>query len=450
MNSSSKLENLFDSRLVAAQQPNWPGGKDGAPLAKAVADLKALPPLVFAGECDDLKAKIAEAAAGRAFWLQGGDCAETFASATADSIRNRIKTILQMAAVLQYHSSLPVIKVGRMAGQFAKPRSNDLETRGDVTLPAYRGDAVNDIEFTESSRTPDPQRLVRVYNTSAATLNLVRAFTRGGFADLRQVHEWNKGFIRDSKFGEKYEQMATEIGRALAFMASAGVDPEQFKAVDFYASHEALIIEYEKALTRIDSRTELPYDVSGHFIWIGERTRQLDGAHVDFASKVRNPIGVKLGPKSTLDEALALIAKLNPDDEPGRITFITRMGAKTIREVLPKLVEGVTKSGAQVLWVCDPMHGNTFESKNGYKTRNFEDVLGEVRGFFEVHKKLGTHPGGIHIELTGDDVTECLGGGNEVSEKDLESRYETACDPRLNHSQSLELSFLVAEMLRDR
>ena len=450
MNSSSKLDNLFDPTLVAAQQPNWPGGKDGAPLAKAVADLKALPPLVFAGECDDLKAKIAEAAAGRAFWLQGGDCAETFASATADSIRNRIKTILQMAAVLQYHSSLPVIKVGRMAGQFAKPRSNDLETRGDVTLPAYRGDAVNDIEFTESSRTPDPQRLVRVYNTSAATLNLVRAFTRGGFADLRQVHEWNKGFIRDSKFGEKYEQMATEIGRALAFMASAGVDPEQFKAVDFYASHEALIIEYEKALTRIDSRTELPYDVSGHFIWIGERTRQLDGAHVDFASKVRNPIGVKLGPKSTVEDALALIAKLNPDNEPGRITFITRMGAKTIREVLPKLVEGVTKSGAHVLWVCDPMHGNTFESKNGYKTRNFEDVLDEVRGFFEVHKKLGTHPGGIHIELTGDDVTECLGGGNEVSEKDLESRYETACDPRLNHSQSLELSFLVAEMLRDR
>jgi 3-deoxy-7-phosphoheptulonate synthase len=448
--SSSQLDNLFDSSLVAAQQPNWPGGHDGEQMKKAVADLRALPPLVFAGECDDLKAKIAEAAAGRAFWLQGGDCAETFNSATADSIRNRIKTILQMAAVLQYYSSLPVIKVGRMAGQFAKPRSNDLETRGDVTLPAYRGDAVNDIDFTAEARTPDPNRLVRVYNTSAATLNLVRAFTRGGFADLRQVHEWNKGFIRDSKFGEKYEQMATEIGRALAFMESAGVDPEQFKAVDFYASHEALIIEYEKALTRIDSRTQLPYDVSGHFIWIGERTRQLDGAHVDFASKVRNPIGIKLGPKSTVEDALALIAKLNPDNEPGRITFITRMGAGTIRQALPALVEGVTKSGAEVLWVCDPMHGNTFESKNGYKTRNFEDVLDEVRGFFEVHKKLGTHPGGIHIELTGDDVTECLGGGNEVSEKDLESRYETACDPRLNHSQSLELSFLVAEMLRDR
>jgi len=448
--SSSQLDSLFDPALVASQQPNWPGGKDGAQMAKAVAELRALPPLVFAGECDDLKAKIAEAAAGRAFWLQGGDCAETFTSATADSIRNRIKTILQMAAVLQYYSSLPVIKVGRMAGQFAKPRSNDLETRGDVTLPAYRGDAVNDIEFTEAARTPDPNRLVRVYNTSAATLNLVRAFTRGGFADLRQVHEWNKGFIRDSQFGEKYEQMATEIGRALAFMASAGVDPEQFKAVDFYASHEALIIEYEKALTRIDSRTQLPYDVSGHFIWIGERTRQLDGAHVDFASKVRNPIGIKLGPKSTVEDALALIAKINPDNEPGRITFITRMGAATIRQALPALVDGITKSGAQVLWVCDPMHGNTFESKNGYKTRNFEDVLDEVRGFFEIHKKLGTHPGGIHIELTGDDVTECLGGGNEVSEKDLESRYETACDPRLNHSQSLELSFLVAEMLRDR
>jgi 3-deoxy-7-phosphoheptulonate synthase len=337
-----------------------------------------------------------------------------------------------------------------MAGQFAKPRSSDTETRGDVTLPAYRGDAVNGIDFTPESRIPNPQRLVKVYNTSASTLNLVRAFTQGGFADLRRVHEWNKGFIRDSTFGERYEQVAAEIGRALAFMESAGVDPEQFKAVDFYASHEALIIEYEKALTRIDSRTELPYDVSGHFIWIGERTRQLDGAHIDFASKVRNPIGVKLGPKSTVEDALALIEKLDPDREPGRLTFITRMGAGKIREALPALVDGVTKSGAQVLWVCDPMHGNTFESANGYKTRQFDDVLDEVRGFFEVHKALGTHPGGIHIELTGDDVTECLGGGNQISEKDLESRYETACDPRLNHSQSLELAFLVAEMLRTR
>ena len=446
----TSLDSLFNESAVAAQQPNWPGGPTGAPLAAAVAELKALPPLVFAGECDELKARIADAAAGKAFWLQGGDCAETFGSATADSIRNRIKTILQMAAVLQYQSSLPVIKVGRMAGQFAKPRSNDTETRNGVTLPAYRGDAVNGLEFTEESRTPDPQRLVKVYNTSAATLNLVRAFTQGGFADLRRVHEWNKGFIKDSTFGEKYEQVANEIGRALSFMESAGVDPNEFKAVDFYASHEALIIEYEKALTRIDSRTELPYDVSGHFIWIGERTRQMDGAHVDFASKVRNPIGVKLGPKTTVEDALALIEKLDPNREPGRLTFITRMGAGKIREILPALVEGVTKSGAQVLWVCDPMHGNTFETSNGYKTRQFEDVLDEVRGFFEVHKALGTHPGGIHIELTGDDVTECLGGGNQISEKDLESRYETACDPRLNHSQSLELAFLVAEMLRDR
>jgi 3-deoxy-7-phosphoheptulonate synthase len=446
----TSLDSLFDEKAVAAQQPNWPGGPGGEPLAKAVAELKALPPLVFAGECDQLKARIADAAAGKAFWLQGGDCAETFGSATADSIRNRIKTILQMAAVLQYQSSLPVIKVGRMAGQFAKPRSNDTETRNGVTLPAYRGDAVNGLEFTEEARTPDPQRLVKVYNTSAATLNLVRAFTQGGFADLRRVHEWNKGFIADSTFGAKYEQVANEIGRALSFMESAGVDPDEFKAVDFYASHEALIIEYEKALTRIDSRTDLPYDVSGHFIWIGERTRQMDGAHIDFAAKVRNPIGVKLGPKTTVEDALALIEKLDPNREPGRLTFITRMGASKIREILPALVEGVTKSGAQVLWVCDPMHGNTFETSNGYKTRQFEDVLDEVRGFFEVHKKLGTHPGGIHIELTGDDVTECLGGGNQISEKDLESRYETACDPRLNHSQSLELAFLVAEMLRNR
>ena len=446
----STLDSLFDDSLVAAQQPNWPGGPAGAPMAAAVAELKALPPLVFAGECDELKARIADAAAGKAFWLQGGDCAETFGSATADSIRNRIKTILQMAAVLQYQSSLPVIKVGRMAGQFAKPRSNDTETRGDVTLPAYRGDAVNGLDFTAESRTPDPHRLVKVYNTSAATLNLVRAFTQGGFADLRRVHEWNKGFIRDSQFGEKYEQVASEIGRALSFMESAGVDPNEFKAVDFYASHEALIIEYEKALTRIDSRTDLAYDVSGHFIWIGERTRQLDGAHIDFASKVRNPIGVKIGPNTTVEDALALIEKLDPHREPGRLTFITRMGASKVRDILPALVEGVTKSGAQVLWVCDPMHGNTFETANGYKTRQFDDVLDEVRGFFEVHKQLGTHPGGIHIELTGDDVTECLGGGEKISEKDLESRYETACDPRLNHSQSLELAFLVAEMLRNR
>jgi 3-deoxy-7-phosphoheptulonate synthase len=443
---SSQIDALFTPGLVAAQQPNWP---DKEALAKAVEQLRTFPPLVFAGECDTLKEKIAEAAEGRAFWLQGGDCAETFAGATADSIRNRMKTILQMAAVLQYGASLPVLKVGRMAGQFAKPRSNDNETRGDVTLPAYRGDAVNDLEFTLESRTPDPQRLVKVYQTSVSTLNLVRAFTHGGFADLRRVHEWNKGFIRDSAVGERYEQMANEIGRALAFMQSAGVDPDAFRSVDLYSSHEALILEYERALTRIDSRTQEPYDVSAHFVWIGERTRKIDGAHVDFCSKIRNPIGVKLGPKTQVDEVLALIEKLDPNREPGRLTFITRMGAGVVREALPKLVDGVTKSGAKVLWVCDPMHGNTYEAPSGYKTRKFDDVLDEVRGFFEVHKKLGTHPGGIHIELTGDDVTECVGGGEQISHEDLASRYESACDPRLNHTQSLELAFLVAEMLRD-
>ena len=441
-----KSDSIFTPGLVAAQQPAWP---DAAAVKEVVAELESLPPLVFAGECDNLKLKIAEAALGNAFWLQGGDCAETFAGATADSIRNRIKTILQMAAVLQYFSSLPVVKVGRMAGQFAKPRSNDNETREGVTLPAYRGDAVNDLEFNEKSRTPDPNRLVRVYNTSAATLNLVRAFTQGGFADLRQVHTWNRGFAADARFSARYEEMANEIGRAIKFMESAGVDPESFKSVDFYSSHEALILEYEKALTRIDSRTNNPYDVSAHFVWIGERTRQLDGAHMDFAEKIHNPIGVKLGPKTTPEDALAIIKRLNPKNEPGRLTFITRMGASVIREKLPALVDAVTKSGAVVLWVCDPMHGNTYEAPSGYKTRKFDDVLDEVSGFFEVHKKLGTHPGGIHIELTGDDVTECVGGGEQISHEDLASRYETACDPRLNHTQSLELAFLVAEMLRD-
>lgn len=445
--SMNQLNNLFDTSLIAEQQPNWPDTKS---LNDAVKTLKTFPPLVFAGECDNLKAKIAEAADGKAFWLQGGDCAETFAAATADSIRNRIKTILQMAAVLQYFSSLPVVKVGRMAGQFAKPRSNDFEVRNGIKLPAYRGDAVNDLEFTELARTPNPARLVQVYHTSAATLNLARAFTQGGFADLRRVHEWNKGFASDARFSERYEKMADEIGRAIQFMASAGVDPESFKTVDFYSSHEALILEYEKALTRIDSRTDKPYDVSGHFVWVGERTRQLNGAHIDFAKKISNPIGVKLGPKTTDAEVIDLIKVLNPNDEPGRLTFITRMGAELVREKLPPLIKAVSKSGKKVLWVCDPMHGNTYEAPSGYKTRKFEDVIAEVQGFFAVHKQLGTHPGGIHIELTGDDVTECVGGGDQISHEDLATRYETACDPRLNHTQSLELAFLVAEMLRDR
>lgn len=445
MNSLADLDTWRS--LPAAQQPKWP---DSAVLEEVVAELRTMPPLVFAGECDNLKTRIAGAAAGEAFVLQGGDCAETFVGQTADAIRNKIKTLLQMAAVLQYGAGLPVIKVGRMAGQYAKPRSSDDETRGGVTLPAYRGDAVNGHDFTLQSRTPDPKRLLRVYNTSAATLNLVRAFTQGGFADLRQVHEWNKGFIRDSSVGERYEQMANEIGRALAFMRTTGAEPDELRTVDFYASHEALILEYERALTRIDSRTGLPYDVSAHFVWVGERTRQLDGAHIDFFSKIRNPIGVKLGPTTSPADAIALLDRLDPDREPGRLTFISRMGAGKIRDLLPPLIEAVNAEGAQVLWITDPMHGNTYEAPSGYKTRKFDDVLDEVTGFFEVHKALGTHPGGIHIELTGDDVTECVGGGEEISHEDLASRYESVCDPRLNHTQSLELSFLVAEMLRDR
>jgi 3-deoxy-7-phosphoheptulonate synthase len=430
--------------LPAAQQPEWP---DPSALDAAAAQLRTFPPLVFAGECDALKAKLADVAAGRAFLLQGGDCAETFNGVGADALRNKLRTILQMAIVLTYAGSVPVVKVGRIAGQYAKPRSKPIETRGEVTLPAYRGDAVNGFDFTADAREPDPDRLVRVYHSSAATLNLARAFVVGGEADLRQVHAWNTDFVRDSPVGERYERLARDIDRAISFMHACGAEPAEFHTVDFYSSHEALLLDYEAALTRIDSRTGLPYDTSGHFLWIGERTRQLDGAHIEFARNIRNPVGVKLGPSTSVEDALRMVEALNPDNEQGRLTFITRMGAGTIREALPELVEKITASGALVGWVCDPMHGNTFETENGYKTRRFDDVLDEVRGFFEVHRSLGTVPGGIHIELTGDDVTECLGGGHELAEADLASRYESACDPRLNRTQSLELAFLVAEML---
>ncbi|MBG0829901.1 3-deoxy-7-phosphoheptulonate synthase class II [Planomonospora sp. ID67723] len=432
-------------RLPAAQQPEWP---DRDELKKVVTELEGLPPLVFAGECDSLKADLAAVARGEAFVLQGGDCAETFAGATADAVRNKLKTLLQMAIVLTYAGKVPVVKIGRMAGQFAKPRSSGTETREGVQLPAYRGDMVNGLEFTPEARNPDPWRLLRAYHSSAVTLNLIRAFTKGGYADLRQVHAWNQDFVAESPAGKRYEQLAREIDQALAFMRACGADPEEFHTVEFYSSHEALILDYDQALTRIDSRTGLPYDVSAHMVWIGERTRQLDQAHVEFFAGIRNPIGVKLGPTTTPEDALALIEKLNPDDEPGRLTFITRMGASKIRERLPSLVEKVTASGAQVAWICDPMHGNTFEAPSGHKTRRLDDVLNEVAGFFEVHRALGTHPGGIHIEFTGDDVTECVGGGQEIVEGDLALRYETACDPRLNRSQSLDLAFRVAELYR--
>lgn len=442
----SSIPSLADLHALGpAQQPTYP---DRAAVDGAVERLRTMPPLVFAGECDELKDKIAAVTRGEAFILQGGDCAETFAGVTADNVRNKLRVLLQMAVVLTYAASVPVVKLGRIAGQYAKPRSSDFETRNGVTLPAYRGDAVNGFEFTEASRVPDPQRLVDVYNASAATLNLVRAFVTGGYADLRQVHTWNTDFVKTSPFGQQYEAMAHEIERALTFMKAIGADPDEFHRVDFHSSHEALVLEYEHAMTRIDSRTEQPYDVSGHFVWIGERTRQLDNAHVELLSHIRNPIGVKLGPTTSADDALALAAKLNPTNEAGRLTFITRFGAGKIRDGLPSLIEKVTAEGLQVAWICDPMHGNTFEASSGYKTRRFDDVIDEVQGFFDVHRALGTWPGGLHVELTGDDVTECVGGGEELTDMDLSARYESVCDPRLNRVQSLELAFLVAEMLR--
>jgi 3-deoxy-7-phosphoheptulonate synthase len=431
--------------LHAAQQPSY----DAAELAAVERTLAALPPLVFAGEADLLRTRLAAAATGQAFVLQGGDCAETFAGATADGIRARLRTLLQMAVVLTYAASTPVVKMGRMAGQFAKPRSSNDETRDGVTLPAYRGDAVNDYAFTPAARRHDPARLLETYHTSTATLNLVRAFTTGGDADMRQVHTWNNGFAK-STANARYETLAQDIERAIQFMAACGADFDALRTVEFFSSHEALLLPYERALTRIDSRTGNPYDVSAHFLWIGERTRGIDDAHVELLSKVHNPIGVKLGPKTSPDDALALIDKLDPLRTPGRLTFITRMGAGTIRDALPNLVEKVTASGAQVVWTCDPMHGNTITSPSGYKTRRFDDVIDEVRGFFEVHRALGTVPGGLHVELTGEDVTEILGGHAKIEDADLATRYESLCDPRLNHQQSLEMAFLVAEMLQQR
>ncbi|MDY6055578.1 class II 3-deoxy-7-phosphoheptulonate synthase [Micrococcus sp.] len=429
--------------LPIRQAPQW---SDEAEHRAALAELAQVPPLVFAGEVDVLRMRLAEVARGEAFLLQGGDCAETFAGSTANRISARVKTILQMAAVLTYGASTPVVKMGRIAGQYAKPRSSDTETRDGVTLPSFRGEIVNGFEFTPEARRHDARRMVRAYHTAASTLNLVRAFTQGGFADLRSVHAWNKGFMENPAYAQ-YEETAAEIDRAVRFMDAAGVDFEAMRRTEFYSAHEALLLEYERALTRTDSRTGDPYATSAHFLWIGERTREVDGAHVDFLSRVRNPIGVKLGPSATAVDALALAEKLDPNREPGRLTFITRMGAERIRDVLPSIVEGVRDAGLTPVWVTDPMHGNTVTAENGYKTRRFDDVMDEVRGFFEVHRALGTHPGGMHVELTGDDVAECLGGAEHVLEADFNERYETLCDPRLNHQQSLEMAFAVTEAL---
>jgi 3-deoxy-7-phosphoheptulonate synthase len=398
-----------------------------------------------------LTASLASVAEGRAFLLQAGDCAESF-DTVADSIRDRLRVILQMAVVLTYFTGVPVVKVGRIAGQFAKPRSKDTETIDGVELPAFRGHIVNDVGFTAGERAADPRRLVTAYNRAAATLNLLRAFTKGGFASLSRVHQWNREFVASSPAGQRYEALADEIDRAVQFMSACGINSEtltDLRQVDFYTSHEALLLDYEEALTRRDSLTGDWYDCSAHMLWIGERTRQLDGAHVEFLRGVRNPLGCKIGPTATPDEVIALCEALNPERQPGRLTLIIRMGATKVVDLLPLLLKAVSDAGHSVVWVCDPMHGNTFTADDGRKTRHFEDVLAEVSGFFAAHRYTGTHPGGVHLELTGDDVTECLGGGSDLVTADLADRYETMCDPRLNGSQSIDLAFRLAELLRN-
>jgi 3-deoxy-7-phosphoheptulonate synthase len=433
--------------LPAAQQPDWP---DPVALQATLDQIAALPPLVFAGEARTLQASLAQVAAGHGFLLQAGDCAESFNAFSANNIRDKLKVILQMAVVLTYGAGLPVVKVGRIAGQFAKPRSAPVEVVDGVELPSFRGDMVNDPRPTAADRRPDPRRMLRAYHQAAATLNLLRAFTKGGFADLHQVHTWNQEFVARSPAGRRYEATADAIERALRFMTACGIEVTSTPAlhqVDFYTSHEALLLGFEQAMTRQDSLTGGWYDTSAHLLWIGERTRQLDGAHVDFLAGVGNPVGVKLGPTATPDEVVAICERLDPQRVPGRLTLISRVGAARVEEVLPPLVRAVADAGHPVVWACDPMHGNTFVGLSGHKTRRFEDVMTELTGFFAVHRSFGTHPGGIHVELTGEDVTECLGGADEIEDGQLSLRYETTCDPRLNASQALELAFQVAELL---
>ncbi|WP_124054925.1 class II 3-deoxy-7-phosphoheptulonate synthase [Arcanobacterium ihumii] len=445
--ANSQLRDLYAawSTLDAKHQPNYPAPEE---LEAVVDYLRTMPPLVFAGEADKLTSLMARASQGEAFVLQGGDCAETFETATADRIRSKIRTILQMAVVLTYGASVPVIKLGRMAGQYAKPRSNATEVRDGIALPSYMGDAVNGFEFTPESRTPDPRRLIEMYQRSATTLNLIRAFTAGGFADLSKVHEWNLGFASNPAY-KRYNQLAGEIDKAMKFMEAAGANSESLRTVDFYSSHEALLLNYEHAMTRVDSRTGNLYNTGAHFLWIGERTRGINDAHVEMLSRIHNPIGVKLGPNVSADEVKALIDKINPEGKAGRLTLITRMGAQTITEQLPPIIEAVQRDGRPITWITDPMHGNTISASNGYKTRRMSDVVKEISEFFTVHSEMGSCPGGVHIELTGDDVTEVLGGAEEIFEDTLSTRYETLVDPRLNHQQSLETAFLVSEILRE-
>ena len=434
--------------LPAAQQPEWP---DAAELDTVLGELRRQPPLVFAGEARSLREQLAAAAEGKAFLLVAGDCAESFEAFSADAIRDKLKIILQMSVVLTYGSGVPTIKVGRMAGQFSKPRSSPTETRNGIELPSFRGDTVNDFAFDAVARRPDPQRLLRAYHQSSATLNLARAFTKGGFADLTRAHAWNQEFVASSREGQRYEALANEIERALRFMAACGIDLDgelRLHQVDFWVAHEALILGYEEALTRQDSLTGDWYDCSAHLLWIGDRTRQLDGAHVEFLSGVNNPIGVKLGADVTPQDAVGLCERLNPRREPGRLVLFTRMGADRVGEALPPIVRAVTAAHHPVVWACDPMHANTFSHASGYKTRRFDDIVREIEGFFSVCETADIVPGGVHIELTGENVTECLGGSDEILEEHLEERYETMCDPRLNARQSLDLAFHLAELLR--
>ena len=436
-------------RRPAAQQPVWP---DDAELKRVHEQLASLPPLVFAGEARRLTSALGEAAAGRAFLLQAGDCAESFTDFTADGIRDKLRVILQMAVVLTYGAGVPVVKLGRIAGQFAKPRSSPTEEIDGQVLDSFRGHMVNDDLPDRAARIPDPNRLVTSYHQSVSTLNLLRAFTKGGFADLAQVHAWNQEFVASSSEGRRFDAIAKGIDRALRFMGACGIDlarEDSLHQVDFWTSHEALILDYEEALTRRDSLTGDWYDCSAHMLWVGERTRQLDGAHCEFLSGIHNPVGSKVGPGATPDDVVGLCQRLNPDRVPGRVSLITRFGADHVEATLPPLLRAVREEGHPVVWVCDPMHGNTINAEGGRKTRRFDDILTEIKGFFQAHAQEGTWPGGVHVELTGDDVTECLGGMEDIVEDQLHQRYTTACDPRLNARQSLDLAFRVAEFLRD-
>ncbi|MEJ7649208.1 MAG: 3-deoxy-7-phosphoheptulonate synthase class II [Nakamurella sp.] len=430
--------------LPALQQPAWP---DPEQVLAVRAVLESVPPVTVASEVDRLHDQLADVANGKAFLLQGGDCAETFVDNTEPHIRANVRTLLQMAVVLTYGASMPVVKVARIAGQYAKPRSSDTDALG---LHSYRGDIINSIATTPEARIPDPSRMIRAYANASAAMNLVRAVTSAGMGDLAKVHEWNQEFVESSRAGQRYERVAGEIDRAMRFMDACGVDSHSLHSVEIFASHEALLLDYERAMLRLDVTGNKPklYDLSGHFLWIGERTRQLDHAHIAFAELLSNPIGVKIGPGTSPELAAEYVERLDPDNSPGRLTLIARMGNTKVREVLPAIIERVEATGHKVIWQSDPMHGNTHESSTGYKTRHFDRIVDEVQGFFEVHRALGTHPGGVHVELTGEDVTECLGGAQEISDEDLAGRYETACDPRLNTQQSLELAFLISEMLR--